>query len=169
VDYISLGKIIGTCGLHGEIKVFSTTEFGDVRYQKNKSVQVFDEKEQKRTSYRVRLYRRNGKIDHISFHEINSVEEAEGLIGCYIQIEKKQCTLPDGFFHYDDLQKCQVVDEKGDLIGVVTAIEEYTTQKTLRIKRNNGPDILVPFVDVFIKHINTNEKIIKIHVIEGLL
>ena len=169
MDYITLGKIIGTCGLHGEIKVFSTTEFGNIRYQRNNSIQVFDEKKQKRTFYMVRSYKNNGRIDHILFNEINSIEEAEKLVGCYIQIEKQQCVLPNGFYHYDDLKRCRVFDEKGNLIGNVIAVEEYVAQKTLRIKRNNEPDILVPFVAAFIKHVSINEKMITIHVIEGLL
>lgn len=169
MEYISLGKIIGTCGLHGEMKVFSTTEFGHLRYQKNKLVQVFNENEKTRITYTTKSYKKNGKIDYVSFLEINSINEAEQLIGCYVQIAKAECILPNGFYHYNDLQQCQVVDEKGASVGTIIAIEEFASQKVLRIKRQGKTDVLVPFVDAFIKNVKIDEKIIVIHVIEGLL
>ena len=58
--------------------------------------------------------------------------------------------------------------DNGQKIGVVKAIEEYTSYATLRVKTNEK-DVLIPFVQAFIKSVSLEEKQIIINYIEGLL
>ena len=58
--------------------------------------------------------------------------------------------------------------DNGKKIGVVKAVEEYTSYQTLRVK-TNGKDVLIPFVKAFIKSVSLEDKQIIINYIDGLL
>ena len=73
-------------------------------------------------------------------------------------------------YYYVDLVGCEVLDDKGEVLGKVSLVEEFPAQLTLRVKREgNQPDFLVPFVKAFIKNVDINKKQIIINVIGGLL
>ena len=56
----------------------------------------------------------------------------------------------------------------GQSIGVVKAIEEYSSYATLRVK-TSGKDVLIPFVKAFILSVSLEDKHITVKFIEGLL
>ena len=43
MEYLTLGKIVKTIGLKGELKVYSSTDFGAKRYLKGNKVFLFNE------------------------------------------------------------------------------------------------------------------------------
>ncbi len=169
MEYISLGKIIGTRGLRGEMKIYSTTDFAKKRYKINNSLYIFNPTNNERRNVTVKSFHKKDKFDYVSFFEIMTIEDAEKLKGWFVEAQKKQEDLPHGYFFYDDLKMCEVYSEENTFIGKVKNIEEYGAQKTLRIARENKTDILVPFINAFIKEVNIKKHIIIIHVIEGLL
>jgi 16S rRNA processing protein RimM len=64
------------------------------------------------------------------------------------------------------LKECSVYDEQDQLIGPVTEVIE-NTQLILRVKTKER-DILIPYVPVFIKAVDTDLKKITIKWMEGL-
>ena len=75
--------------------------------------------------------------------------------------------------HYTDgeafFKKVKTVyKEDGTLVGEVTKIETYGAQELLRVKAN-GKSHLIPFVDRFLKEVNTKEKKIVIVEMVGLI
>ena len=41
MEYLSSGKITSTIGIKGEVKVFNTSSFANVRYKKNNKIYVY--------------------------------------------------------------------------------------------------------------------------------
>lgn len=169
MEYITLGKIVGTFGIKGEVKVYSSSQFSSARYKKGNKVSLFNEKTKDIVTLTIKSYKSNKNIDIISFEEFNNVNDVEKFINYLVQIEKNSATLPTGYYHYGDLKMCNVYDENDNLIGKVKDIEEYASYQTLRISRNKDKDVLVPFVKAFIKNVDLENKKIVIHVLEGLL
>ena len=82
----------------------------------------------------------------------------------YVDVDKYN----PGEYFYDDYIGCEVYD-KGEKIGVVTDIMEVPQGEILVIKKNNGKEALVPFVDEFVIEIDVENNKIIIESIEGLL
>ena len=59
MEYITLGKIVKTIGLKGEVKVYSSSDFSYDRYEKGNNVTLFNEKTKERVTCIVKSFRKD--------------------------------------------------------------------------------------------------------------
>ncbi len=163
MEYLSLGKIIDTFGLDGTLKVFSSTTNGKERYKKGHKVFICGKE------YTVLSYRNSGNIDFVRFEEVTNPEAANALKGQFIEIIKDRNDLKEGYYFYDDLRGCKIIDKEGKEYGIVKEVEEFPAQITLRVKRENAKDFFVPFLKQFIVKVDIENKEITINLLEGML
>ena len=169
-EYLLLGYITDAFSLDGTFKVLSKTNFASKRYQKGKEVFLYQPNTKQRMTVIVESYRGNGQFDFVKVQGVNSKEEALEFKGYEIQALKDYQIVDKDTYYYVDLVGCVVLDDKGQVLGKVSLVEEFPAQLTLRVKRDgNQPDFLVPFVKAFIKSVDIDKKQIIINVIGGLL
>ncbi|MBO7574112.1 MAG: 16S rRNA processing protein RimM [Bacilli bacterium] len=169
-EYLLLGYITDAFSLDGTFKVLSKTDFASKRYQKGKEVFLYQPNTKQRMTVIVESYRGNGQFDFVKVQGVNSKEEALEFKGYEIHALKDYQILDKDHYYYTDLVGCQVLDDKGKVLGKVSLVEEFPAQLTLRVKREGKqPDFLVPFVKAFIKSVDIEKKQIIINVIGGLL
>ena len=168
-QYLLLGIVIDAFSLDGTLKILSKTDFAKLRYQKGNEVFLYSSKTKERISKKVISFRSNGQFDFVKMEGISTPEEALAFKGYEVQIIKDYKDMEKDTYYFVDLVGCKVLDENGQELGVVSQVEEFPAQLTLRVKRNNQPDFLVPFVKAFIKSVDIEKKIIVINVIGGLL
>lgn len=169
MEYLSLGKIVGPFGIDGTIKVFSTTDNALKRYKKGAEVFLYDEKTGQHTMYVVISYKMSGKFDLVKLEGINTPEKVDEFRNNEIHVLKDTSDLEVGYYFYSDLIGCKILDENNKELGIVTKVEEFPAQITLRVKRNDQKDFFVPFIKQFIISVDIVNKSIIINVIEGLL
>ena len=169
MEYLSLGKIIDAFGLDGTLKIYSTTNMGEKRYQKGAIVYLFDAENSSYTPQKVLNYRHNGLFDFVKLETIDDIEAALSKKGQEIFVEKNMKDLDKDSYFYSDLRGCKIIDKNGNNLGIVKEIEEFPAQITLRVSRHGKPDYFVPFIEVFIAKIDIKNKEITINVMEGLL
>ena len=169
MEYLSLGKVIGSFGLDGTLKIYSTTNMGEKRYKKGSKVFIYDSENKEYEEHIVLSYRHNGLYDFVKLENINTPEEAISKKGCEICVIKNRDDLNKDEYFYSDLRGCEIYDNSQNKLGFVKEIEEFPAQLTLRVGRANKPDFFVPFIDEFILSVDIENKRIIINVIEGLL
>ena len=163
MEYLSLGKIIDSFGLDGTVKIFSSTTNGKSRYKKGNKVFING------LEYTVMNYRHSGNFDFVRFEEITNPEMVKTMKGLFIEVAKDRNELKEGYYFFDDLKGCAIIDKDRNTYGIVKEVEEFPAQITLRVSRKNGRDFFVPFVKAFIIDVNIDKKEITINVMEGLL
>ena len=168
MEFLTVGQVVRTIGLKGEVKIYPSTHFRDTRFKKGSRVFLLNDNNEVERELTIKSHRLNGNCDNLIFEEINSIEEAEKLNKKYIFVEKNPEILGKNEYFYSDLVGMKVEFDNGKEIGIVKAIEEYNSYATLRVK-TNGKDVLIPFVQAFIKSVSLEEKHIIINYIEGLL
>lgn len=168
-EYLLLGYVTDSFGLDGTLKILSKTDFAEFRYQEGNIVYLFNPRDNSRLEAEVISFRQNKPFDFVKLNIINTKEEAMSYKGYEVQVIKDEEELEEGYFFHSDLEKCFVFDEEGNEIGKVNKVEEFPAQVTLRIKAKNGKEILVPFIEVFIKNVDIKAKKITVHLIEGML
>lgn len=168
MEYLSVGQIVKTVGLKGEVKVYPSTHFRDSRFSKGSHFFILDNNNSIVRELTVKIHHKNGECDNLIFNEISSIEEAETIVHQYLNIEKDDSFLDQGQYFYSDLQKMSVYFDNGTLIGKVTKIEEYNSYATLRVKTDKK-DVLIPFVKAFIVSVDKENQKIIVKFIEGLL
>ena len=169
MEYLLLGYIIDSFSLDGTVKILSKTDFADLRYQKGNAIFFYNTKAKERLPMTVVSYRSNGQFDFVKVEEINSPEEAQTYKGFEVQVEKDYKNMDKDTYYFVDIVGCEVLDENGQVLGVVSQVEEFPAQLTLRVKRKGQSDFLVPFVKAFIRSVDIENKKIVINVIGGLL
>lgn len=169
MEYITLGKIVKTIGLKGEVKILSSSDFSFERYKKNNEIYLFNERTKERKLVHVKNFRKDQQFDIVSFQEFANIDEASTYVNTLVQVTKESATLPNGYYHYSDLVECNIYDEEHNLLGTVKKVEQFASYQTLRVSRASEKDFFVPFVKQFIKKVDLDNKSIIIHVLEGLL
>ncbi|MCR5505649.1 MAG: ribosome maturation factor RimM [Bacilli bacterium] len=169
MEYLLLGTIIDSHGLDGTLKVFSSTNYAEERYQEGNHVFLFDPNSKERKEYVVIDYRPHGRTDLVTLEGITTPEQAKALKGYEIQIIKDANDLEEGYYFYSDLRGCSIVDKDGKEYGIVKEVEEFPAQITLRVARKNAKDFFVPFLKDFIVNVDIENKKITINVMEGML
>lgn len=170
MKYLTLGYILKTRGLKGEVKVKSTTDFASTRYKKNNKVYLYNEKTSDLVEVHVKSYNASLGFDYVSFVEFPDINLITPYISYQIVvIKEEQPPLGKDSYYFDDLIGCEVICQTGEVIGRVIKIEQYSANETLRIRLNNQKDLLLPFVKAFIKNVDIENKKIDVELIEGMI
>ena len=169
MSYLKIGKIIDSHGLDGTFKVFNTTDSPKKRYAKGNKVYLYNDATDERLEMTVANFRMSGQIVFVKLEGIDNPESAKEFKGFEIHTIKDRNDLQVGYYFYEDLVDCSIIDQSKNELGKVSKVEEFPAQITLRVKRQNGKDFFVPFVKQFIKKVDIDAKKIYIEVIEGML
>jgi 16S rRNA processing protein RimM len=169
MEYLSLGKIIDTFGLDGTVKIYSTTDFSKERYSSGAVLYLFKPEDDFMMQVHPVKHRKHKDYDFVKFEEINSIEEALTKKNYYVYIPKEDASLPSDYYHYYELENCDVYDQNNSLIGKVINVEEFPSTTVIRIKQTNGKTFMIPFKDDFVKKVDVTNKRIDIEVVEGML
>ena len=169
MEYLKLGTIIDSFGLDGTLKVYSTSNNQSIRYKKGKIIFLYSETSDQREEFKVEKYRSNGIYDFLKLEGINDPESAKQYKGFEVHTIKDRNDLKVGYYFYSDLEGCTIIDQNQNILGIVSKVEEFPAQITLRVKREKKPDFFVPFIEQFILNVNIEKKNITIVVLDGML
>lgn len=169
MNYYKIGQVMNTHGLKGELKIYSTSDFDEERYQIGNTIYLYFEGTYypfKVATYRV--HKGNPLVSFEGYQDINLIEHFKGALVCIS--EEDRHPLEEGKYYRDELIDMEVYDEENHYIGRIIAIEETNgAQNNLCIEREDGSIVRVPNVPAFVVDVNKDENRMKIHVIEGLL
>lgn len=160
---IRIAQVINTRGLKGECKLYLFTDQDEIRFQKGNHLYTSDHR--KLTVDRYSVHKGFG---YVFFKEITTIEEAEKLKGQILGLPKEELTdLEEDEFYYHELIDCEVFNQYGESTGHVSAILETGANLVLRVVQGDK-QYLLPFVNAFIKEVDSDHKKIVIEELEGL-
>ena len=115
----------------------------------------------------VEFFRRQHGRCVLKIRGIDSIEQAEKLIGADIRIPMSELLPPEeGSFYTFQLKGCAVHD-KGDYIGVVTDVLDMGGSKILKVDLDEH-ETLVPFAEAYLKKVDLDARRIDMDLPEGL-
>ena len=165
MDYIEVGKIVGTHGIKGELKVLSDSDFKSERFKKGNVLYLKINDEYKEV--KVSSYRPHKNLDLITINNLFDINEVLKYVNKDLYVKKDQLEkLNIDEYYYTELIGLEVVSLENELIGVVKDIMRLPQGEVLVVYNSNNKRILIPFVDEFIVEVK-NKVIVK--VIEGLI
>ena len=160
-----VGKIIGTHGIKGELKVKSDTSFdrfnvGNVLYIK------IDENDYKKIV--INSHRVHQGCDLITINNMFDINLVECFVGKEVYVKEHNREKDNVNLYYEDLIGCKAINEKGIELGEVKDLIEVPKGILLEII-NGKKRSLVPYVKELVPNVDIKKKIITIHEIEGLI
>ncbi|MFA7572379.1 MAG: ribosome maturation factor RimM [Lutispora sp.] len=166
LEYISVGQIVNTHGLRGEVKVYPLTDNIE-RFEQLNLVYVEEDTNLISLDISDIKYLKNMVI--IKFKDIDDVQAAEKLRNKYIKVHRKDTVkLPEDTFLICDLIGFQVLTEDGETLGKVVEVIE-TGSNDVFVVKSEAKEILIPGLKSIFKKVDMeNEKMI-VELPEGLV
>ncbi|MDR2546593.1 MAG: ribosome maturation factor RimM [Lachnospiraceae bacterium] len=174
-DTLQVGVIASPHGLHGEAKVFPTTD-DPARFAKLKSVmfappenmKISPVQEKPLQPVEVIRARVAGKFVIVKFAAIDRIEEIEKLKGTRLLIERKDALpLASNEYFTADLLGLRVITADDVLVGEISNVLR-TGANDVYVVKNVGGEILLPAIRECILDVNIAAGFMRVHIMKGL-
>lgn len=159
--FIDGGKIINTHGVAGEVKL--EVWLDSPQFLKRFKRIFIDGKPVNILSSRVQKDFLLAKLEGV-----DDVNAAMALKGKEFTVFRDDITLPKGSYFLQDIIGAKIVDEGGNLFGILKEIIETPASKIYVVSGSDGAEHLIPAVDEFILSTDVKGGIITAHIIEGM-
>ncbi|EJO00174.1 ribosome maturation factor RimM [Oenococcus oeni] len=160
---LRIGRIINTHGIAGELKIDFNTDFPEQRFAKNSELLIAGEKLVVQSS---RPFKQFWLVKFSDHENINLVEKYKGE-DIFIN-ERKEPRLSEGEFLVSQIIGLKVIDEKGNSIGKIADSFHTGANDVWTIKKSNGKEILIPYIDQVVKKVDLQTSTVTIELLEGL-
>ena len=157
-QYFKVGKIVNTQGLKGEVRVVSTTDFADDRYQKGVELALFRDGEFEKL-LTIKSHRRHKNFDLLTFEDHPRIEDVEGYRDCLLKVSSDAL---------DEVVGLEIITDEGESLGKVSEILSPGSNDVWVVKQKGKKDLLIPFIEPVVYKIDKENKQAFIHVLEGL-
>lgn len=166
-EMFTVGKIVNTHGVKGELKIMPTTE-DPKRFAKLKS--IFVESRKGLTSYAIQGVRYHKDFVLLKLEGIEDMNAAELLKGSTLKIDRKDSLpLKKDEYYISDLFGLQVYTEEERHLGeLVDIIETGSNDVYVIRKADREKDLLLPAIKQVIKVVDIESKKMTVHLLEGL-
>jgi len=166
-EFVAVGIIVKEFGLRGEVKVRPEAGlFYDI--QEFQRFTVFVKGGPKKLE--IESVRPAGHhILIFKFKGIDDRDAAEQLKRLVLYVKKSELKeLPEDEFYYFQLQGLTVKTLDGKIVGKVIDIMPMPASDILQVVSDDGREVLIPALTVFIKKIDLDKKEILVDIPEGL-
>lgn len=162
MKYVYLGKIVGTHGIKGELRILSDFKYKNKVFKKGFKLYIGPEKIEEI----IFSYRYHKIFDMVLFENYNNINDVLKYKGCSVFINKEDLILDNDEFLNEEIIGLSVyISNK--YIGTVKKIDKFP--KETLIVENEKTHYLIPYVSDIIESINLKERKIVIKDIKGLI
>ena len=168
--FLPIGKIVGTHGVKGTIKVYSYAQAFSVF--EPEGVIFLKNLEGEEKTYTIKWAKPHKQILLLCLKGIESCESAEKLIDSELFIEKKNLPeLEEGTYYWIDLIGLSVYTIDEEYIGRVESIISTGSNDVYVVKdstKGNDSEILIPALESVVIEVDLERKIMRVDLPEGL-
>jgi 16S rRNA processing protein RimM len=163
---IPIGKIVGTHGIKGQLKVISYGDSIDL-FAAGQRLAVGREGEVV-AALRIASARPHKRVIRLSLDGIGSIEAAEAWIGCQLYIDKASLPqLEEGSYYWQQIMGLEAFTLDDRRLGRVEAILP-TGSNDVYVVRDGRKELLIPAIDSVVVDIDLEQKILRVDLPEGL-
>ena len=171
MNRVRIGRIVGTHGLRGALKIVPMTDFPE-RFLSMERMTVYSGEGAplRELSLLSARYTEHKGILVVQTEELLRIEDAEALSGAFIEIPpEERYLLEEDEFWIDDLKGLVAVRcEDGSLLGTLMDVAVAGENDIYIIRDDSGKDHYIPAVKEFIVGVDLEKREIRIRLIEGL-
>lgn len=165
-EYLELGQIVSTHGVHGEMRVQPWCDSPEFACSFKKV--YFDETGEK--PVKVLSSRPHGNIALMKLEGIDTVEKAAAMRSRVLYMARKDAKLPEGSYFIADLIGCEVIDadDKTAVYGRLSDVSQTGANDVWHITGKNGKEYLMPAIPLIVIETRVEEEKIFIRPIKGI-
>ncbi|OOB78252.1 MAG: 16S rRNA processing protein RimM [Epulopiscium sp. Nuni2H_MBin003] len=166
MEMFTIGKIINTHGIKGELRVLPTTEDNN-RFKKLDEIYIQTKELQKYTIESVRLHK---NFVLLKLEGVDDINDAEQLKNYNIKIYRKDSLpLEQNEYYISDLYGLTVKTQEGRVLGILDDILFSSANDVYVVKSEDTPkQLLIPAIKQCIIEVNIEQKYMIVNLLEGL-
>jgi 16S rRNA processing protein RimM len=166
MQFREIGKIVKAHGLNGRVKVLSFMQSHDllkslkeVFIRRGSDAPVF---------FSLKSFQIKGNCFYLEMEGIESIDQAEALIGCQALIPaRKLPPLPEDEYYWEELIGLEVVTEERRFLGKVERIFP-TGGNDVYVCSGGEKEILLPAIADVVQKIDLEKGIMVVRLLEGM-
>ena len=158
-DYVVIGKVGSARGLKGQFKIISYT---------NNAEDIFDYSPLSIGDKYIGVQLNKVSVSKNSLvgaiNEINTREKADDILNNDIKVvsHKFQELSEEGQYYYYQIKNMKVIDEKYEVIGVVTNIANYGANDVIEVIDVNKKTFFIPYSKNVVDEVDIENNILKV-------
>lgn len=166
-SYITLARVLRTQGRHGEVAAQTSTRVPN-RFTSGMRLFARSEDGTRQELSVIDAWPHKGHLI-LKFAGIDSISQAEELIGCELQVpQSERAPLEQGWTYVGDLVGCTVFDGERE-IGELEDVQSGAGEAPLLIIRAGEKEIEVPFAEAYLRSVDLSSKKILMALPDGML
>ncbi|MFD1178101.1 ribosome maturation factor RimM [Paenibacillus puldeungensis] len=167
---LTVGKIVNTHGIRGELKIWLQTDFPDVRFAPKNQLLIINPETGEDLPVTVESSRPYKQMYIVKFNEFSNINEVEKFKGYELKVPKEDTVeLPENEYYFHEIIGCRVVSDEGEELGVIDSILRPGANDVWVVKLPKGKELLLPVIDDVVLDVDVTVKLVKVHLMEGLL
>jgi 16S rRNA processing protein RimM len=175
-EFVTIARVSKTQGRHGEVAATLLTDFPEL-FATRKKLFALGGNAGTKQSGAAEPNRRKLDLEEYWFHKgmvvlkfagVDSISDAETLVGCEIQVPRSErAALGNDEFYVSDLIGCTVTDSSRE-IGRIKDVQFGSGEAPLLVIEGEK-EYLVPFAAAYIQKIALQQKRLEMKLPEGML
>lgn len=170
-DLVTIGKIVGSHGVSGEVRLLPLTDYPD-RFLRMETMDLYRKDGKFLGSLTVENIRAHlGKgLLLVRFAEVTDLDGAEALRGSLVRIlSEERVKLPEGAYWIEDLIGLEVIEEETDqVLGKVSDVISTGSNDVYMVRTPEGAEKAIPAVRDVILDVDLDAGTMKVSLPEGL-
>ena len=164
---LQVGVITQTHGVHGEVKVFPTTD--DPERFLNLKYEFLDtgREKMKLTIQSVKFFK---QFVILKFKGINSINDIEKYKRCPLLVDRENAVeLEEDEYFIADMIGMNVLTEDGEILGTLKDVIETGANDVYIVNSKEHGEVLIPAIKECILDVNVKEGRMLVHLMDGLI
>ncbi|WP_057879182.1 ribosome maturation factor RimM [Levilactobacillus paucivorans] len=171
MTYYTIGTIVNTHGIKGEVRVIATTDFPEKRFVVGHKVYAFRKDQPTPEVFEIASVRQHKNFILLSFKGKPSINDVEYLKQSTLKIAADQLEdddLKPGEYYYHQIIGLDAVTEDGEKLGTIKDIMQTGANDVWVVARPDKPDLLLPKIKQVIKGVDLDQHQVTVELMEGL-
>lgn len=164
MEYIFIGKIVGTHGIKGELRIISDFDFKDKVFKINNKIYIGKDKK----CEIVKSYRRHKNYDMLTLSEYDNINQVLSFVKDNVYINKEDLILGNDEYLDSSLIGVNIYCDDIFLGKIIEIFCPSPNKKVIRFSKD-GKSYLVPYIKNFIKEIDLSNQKVVLYSMEGVL
>ena len=166
-ELISIGRIVGTHGYKGTVKVESLTDFPE-RFNDLKTIRLLHAK--KTVEMNVESCGQYKGLILMKIQGIESKEEAQLYRNALLCIDEADIyQLPEGYYYHFQLEGLAVYDMEKGYLGVLKEVLETGANDVYVVDSEVYGELLIPAIKQVIQEVDLAAKRMQVKLLDGLV
>lgn len=167
---LTVGKIVNTHGIRGDLKVLLHTDFPEVRFAPKNRLKMIHPENGTQIDVTIATSRPIKGMYIVKFNEFGDINDVEKYKGWELKVSKENTVdLPDNEYYFHEIIGCKVVSDEGEDLGVIEEILRPGANDVWVVKLPNRKQLLLPVIDDVVLDVDVKDKLVTVHLMEGLL